>query len=481
MAKKKRDDSVYNRTITLKVAEVCGGKKDEFYKDLRNTLDVSRRIYNAAMSECVAQDSGSFCLDKSIPKRAKISTYKTLAKGKEFGKGYKGEFSSIVQSAESKYTGKMGSRFMVLTGQATLPLTRSWPWPLLINPSAKRCTVEIKDGSVWCDFYLIGQKWRVRMASGSNYKDQIRGLQKAKKIGDSKIYLNRRGVAMIGFGVSVEKPVPSKGENVLSITTATDNLLCLSLPRSNRPYVINADYLASKMEQNRIRQRKLRYACKPGQKRKTWQAMSRAGGKMERRIDAYIHDVSAQVVGYAKRHKVGLIKYDDTIRSYLPKFRWYELGQKIAQKCEREGIRFEKVGTAFEPCENICNPHVYFRVHLSMATGKVIGIKIGETQDGTKRNTVGQAAVDEVYVAAFQASDKKAARIRQEKKWHKEFREYKIKGEVFDAKPVIESLWERQAIDETLGGSRVAEILDMLGINRAGAVSGPKGSEWSNG
>ena len=47
-----------NRTIKIKVAEIVdGGTKSEFYRDLRETLDLARRAANKSASLCFAADA----------------------------------------------------------------------------------------------------------------------------------------------------------------------------------------------------------------------------------------------------------------------------------------------------------------------------------------------------------------------------------------------------------------------------------------
>ena len=56
-ASKKREKSGRVRTIRVPVAEVIsGGTKQEFYRDLRESLDVARRCANKTIAVCLKQD-----------------------------------------------------------------------------------------------------------------------------------------------------------------------------------------------------------------------------------------------------------------------------------------------------------------------------------------------------------------------------------------------------------------------------------------
>jgi len=474
-------DIVRNRTIKLRVAEVVeGGTKTEFYTDLRSTLELSRRVYNMAMSECVAQDSESFSVEGDFGKCEKIATYTTLVKGKSFAKGVTIELSNILRSAETKYKGKGGARFDVLTGRSTVPIARSHPWPLLSNKSAKNFTVENIDGNMYCTIKLKSKKWKVRVASGSNYRYQIRGIMSAAGIGDSKIWMDRKGRAIIGVSVQLDG-VPLIEGKTLKVVTSTNALLQLIPERSTRPYSINADHMVKSIARKRIQQQRMRQSIKPGKKRQVRKALARTSSKHARKMRSFVHEATARVISYAKRNGCSRIEYDDSIRSYAKSWPWFDMQEKLKYKCEDSGISFTRTSQPFEPCGNISNPHIYFRLHVAKSTGHVIGLKIGETKDGSKRDTTGQAAIEEIYVAAIDAPKTKRARVKLEKQWLALFAEHKIENEVFHALPVVNSLSERGMINETLGGSRLAEILSLLCNVQSPAFSKPKDSGPSNG
>jgi hypothetical protein len=61
-----------------------------------------------------------------------------------------------------------------------------------------------------------------------------------------------------------------------------------------------------------------------------------------RQLDSWLHELAAHVVGYAKRHRVAVVQYDDRIRAFAESFPWYQLRLRLQEKCEAAGIVFAR-------------------------------------------------------------------------------------------------------------------------------------------
>ena len=458
-----------NRTICLRVAEVVNGEKQEFYADLRETLHLSRRIYNMGLSECVAQDRESYTVDGEIPKKGKVGTYATIVKGKSFAAGFTKELANVLKSAESKYSEK---RFDILRGKCSLPTARSHPWPLLNNKSVKRMSWEHRDGNLYVKFRLIGKKWTVRVKSGSNYKDQIKGVLGAIKVGDSKIWIDRKGVAVVGFACEIEAKTPVVDPSkTLVVRTMPDALLAIVRERSDTPYMISGELAKQKQAIKNGLQKKLRQDIKPGQKRQVRRKLSEFSDKWFRWCDTYIHEVTAQIVSFAIRGKYGKIELDDAIRSFLPSFPWHDLKTKLAYKCADQSIEFVHNPTiAFEPCEvfDKPTPHIYFAVELDREGGKQTGkIKIGKTKRTTHermKEIPGETNNEYIPIAVYES--KKPRLSKDETMFHSIFADHRVTKdrELFRLEPIKTWLRERGAIE---------------GPSDPVAISRPKDSEVS--
>lgn len=60
----------------------------------------------------------------------------------------------------------------------------------------------------------------------------------------------------------------------------------------------------------------------------------------ERWMSCWLNNRSRELVDYAKRKNVGIIDYDDSDKSFAPKFPWFVLKTLVSQKAQVEGIEF---------------------------------------------------------------------------------------------------------------------------------------------
>lgn len=453
------------RTIALRVAEIIkGGSKQEFYADLRATLDYSRRIYNAGLTESAAQDTESFTVDGTIPKKTKIATYATLVKGKSFASGFTSETSNILRAAETKYK---ECRFDLLRGVQSLPLSRSHPWPLLHNNGSTRISVEYLSGNIYVTLRLMHSQWNVRMKSGSNYRDQIAGVAKYE-IGDSRIWRDRKGVAVIGFAVKVPPTIepPDPGKKMI-VRTMPDALLCTVRSRSATPYVHSGELVKQRVDIRNGLQRKLRQDIKPGAKRQVRRKLASNGKAWKRWVGTYIHELTASIVNFAVRNQYGVIELDDAVRSFLPSFPWYDLKSKLEYKCEDRGIEFKHNPTiAFELCEPFIDPtpHVYFAAEIDRNSGDSTGrVKIGKTTQATHKRLDaigGQTNLGYVPIAVYES--KKSRLTKDEKMFHALFADHRIAKdrELFTLGPVETWLRERGAIESPMDSVAISRPKD---------------------
>lgn len=440
----------------MRIAEVIsGGTKHEFYSDLRKTLDITRRAANKSVTECVRQDADLMTGGKC----PKLYTYPVISS--EFP-GIASVAASVARSVEKKYKQE---RWQVAHGRKSICNFRSFPAPLLHNKSTKMLHLFDKGEYIQARIKLVGGWWTVRFAGGSSHREQVRGIRQALtvgSIGDSKIWTDRKHAAVIGVAVALPDVELTTSRGTLTVCTARDNLLIATKQRSDRPFVITGDEVKQWVAQRDKRYQRIRQDRKSGTKRKNLDSvLARVGDKWKRRMDSYTHETAAKIVEHAKRRKISKLVFDATIKSYMPKFPWFELKTKIQYKCEDAGIEFvDCTQTIAQP--DVEKPHVYFK--FSPATGRM---KIGKTarSDGGRHGAETDSPDRELTIIAVDNQPKSKLTAR-EKHFHAMFAEYRIdpKGEWFEGEPIIHWLREVEWFGNAGNLSQIAQVLPMQAI-----------------
>lgn len=436
------------RTIELPVAEVLeGGTKSGFYADLRKTLDLSVRIANMAATECLRQD------DLSKDKCGKLYAYATL---KSFATGVSQEVSSVCRSVEKSYR---KNRWQVRNGKRSSQTFRSQPWPLLHNKSSKSLRLEDCGEYITARVKLVGGWWNVRLAGGSNYRDQISGLRKAiasSAYGDSKIWIDRKHKAILGMACEIESHERKNLSGSMTVSSSRDSLLVATFSRTDVPFVINADVVKQWQAESCRRHQRLRQDRKSDANRKRIKKeMNAISDKTSRRMKTLCHEAASRVIDKAIRMGVAEIRLDLTIKSYVRHFPWFDLAGKIKYKAESAGIKLiDATQTVTEP--QVDKPHVYFK--LAPSTGR---IKIGMTGlENGKRHGSETDSPEELIILAIDNQPKSKLRAR-EKHFHAMFQDYRLKGEWFVSEPILAWLREAEWLGNAGNLSQIAQVLDV--------------------
>lgn len=432
----------------MRVAEVLeGGTKAEFYAELRASLDVCVRLANIAMTECAKQD------DWTKDKPPKIYTYPALRAAIELP-GASHIVASICRSVEKTYK---QDRWQVIRGKRSLRSFRSQPLPLLHNAN-KTMHIEMSGEQITARIKLAKSWWVVRLASGSNYRDQVAGLRSAKKIGDSKIWIDRKHSAIIGISADVDRAVERKKSGTMYVVSTHDRIAVATTARSDVPFAINGSSIREDAIATDRRMGRLRQDRKQGvDRRKIAEQMNNLSSKRSRRMASFVHEASAAIVSRAVRAGVAQLHVDFTIKSYMPRFPWFDLATKIAYKCEDAGIEFvEATQTVSEP--QMEKPHVYFK--FSPATNR---IKIGQTTTSKRHGSETDSPEDLIILAVDNQPKNKL--IAREKHYHAMFQDHRVANknnrEWFDAEPVLQWLRAVGWLGNAGNLSQIAQFLDV--------------------
>jgi hypothetical protein len=145
------------------------------------------------------------------------------------------------------------------------------------------------------------------------------------------------------------RPATTEGrEGTLAVSTRPDQLLVAVDAKDERVWAYNADHLRRWIAQyERIRQR-----LAEDQKAEQRPVPSFAGRreamtlKQRSRMDSAIQQIAAELAKFAQRRRFAVVRYDDADKSYLEKFPWFVLRERIAGKLDEYQIAFEHVASA---------------------------------------------------------------------------------------------------------------------------------------
>ena len=442
------------RTICLPIAECLSHSKGELYQALRKSLDASRSVANLSATECLRQDK------LSDDKCGKLYTYPAC---KDAYSGVSFMVSSVCRSVEKCYK---QDRWQVKRGVKASRSYRSMPWPMLSN--AGHSTFKLIDEGEYlvAEIKLLDGMYCVRLASGSNYRDHLRGLRNAIAIDgicDSKLWIDRSHKAILGISVDLPATTVKERSGSVQVVSGIDYLAALTLPRSQKPFVLNGDDIQAWKAESIRRNQRWRQARKQGVNKKRLREESRAfAERMQRRLKTKTHEIAAQIIAKANRCNAERIELDFTIKSYLPSFPWCDLVSKIKHKAAMSGIEvLEKTQTIVEP--DLTKPHVYF-----LYDPHADRIKVGKTKGGAGRIESYWTINPDCVVLAIdnQPITKLGAK---EKHYHAMFDNHRVTkrnkagNELFVAGPVLE--WLR-AVGWLGNAGNLSQIIQVLDVSK---------------
>lgn len=220
------------------------------------------------------------------------------------------------------------------------------------------------------DLRLADSDFTLRLRSGYQYKRQLAAFAKIVSgdavQGELSLYRQRANSGDHRSGIVDREPgggqrlyyrilakmtawLPrsdneSKRQGSLSVRTASDAFLIAETGHGN-PWVLNVDYVRRWITQYRRRVDRLHQDTKyekrwpKRMRRQMADYLGSAKERHHRRLNTFIHQAAAMLIGYANRLKVTELQYDDTDKSYFLEFPWFEFRQMLANKLDECGIR----------------------------------------------------------------------------------------------------------------------------------------------
>lgn len=261
---------------------------------------------------------------------------------------------SLLQKARSRYTeGRWDRR---IRGRATLPEFKGDEIPLPIPKKDAPLTVS-EQNQPFLTVRLSGQRFRLRLKNTPDrkrhsYWPQIKALkQVAGGEGDyGEVTLYRRDTEVwCAIAVYLPKDLAERDETVIVVRTAKDALWNVWVADRQEPWVLNDEQIQKTISAHRARLHRLSQDSKferrqPASERTRIDVYREKIAENQRnRLDDYCEKASAMLAGLARRHKAGLVRYDDSEHGFAASFPWFKLRTLCEQKLDAIGVSFEEI------------------------------------------------------------------------------------------------------------------------------------------
>lgn len=261
--------------------------------------------------------------------------------------GWASSAQCVLRTIEQSYRRRRYE--IVWTGSAGVPFVR-YPYPYPVH-NASWNLEQLNGGEVVFDCRLpsgrTSMKLRTRDKSGRYRLDALGHLIANPDLrGEAAIIKRANGEIAVKLVGWFPKTIREQA-GMLKVRTDTQSFLVLLNERDERLLIINGDYIRRKLAAHSHGLQRWREDMKfeariPKRKsRKKAEDMQAACLKMSNRLNSFIDETCAQVVGHAIRRKLLVVRLDDTERIYFRDFAWYRLREKLKQVCDREGLQFE--------------------------------------------------------------------------------------------------------------------------------------------
>jgi hypothetical protein len=263
--------------------------------------------------------------------------------------------SSIEHVVARKYRAK---RYEIIwTAASSLPNHR-YPTPFPVHNQSWHAML-VEDRPVVS--LRLGDRAELRLKSGPQFARQLAAFRQvasgAAVKGELAVYQIRdfsepeaRTILMVKLVAWLPRPAGAgrTSTGVLRVHTGKDELLTALNVKDEKLWVYNGDHLRRwTVEHRRLLERwaeDAKYENRPVPSFAERRTASVA--KFGRRMHSAVHEIAAQLAGYAARRHFAVVEYDDHERGFCSQFPWARLKQLIAEKLDALGIEFKASGAA---------------------------------------------------------------------------------------------------------------------------------------
>lgn len=357
--KRKKSDSTYTLSVVLPVVDADDADGNPIpWEKLNQILNPTFRfvtdLANWAVQTLFKKDTVNvYSTPNAVKPGLKSETDKCYLYGeavraypdwKEKTKDFSSSAAEVIHNVHWKY---MEDRFDILFRHESRLTTYQYPYPIPFNN--QRWSLDKDERSGWY-VAVIGlpghPRIRLRLQQGTEFRRQLALLRQIEtgvaKVGAAAIYRNNKGRLMFKAVGNFPKVKREGATNVCFLHTDPNALLVAEV-NGRRVTVTNADHLKRAMKVfTHYADKHRRFLQRSSEDKKREVRMNRnhrknfntyIDGRCEKqnnRMDTALKQIAAQISRFCERQRVGLIAYDDSIRSFLPDgFRWFDLKDYI--------------------------------------------------------------------------------------------------------------------------------------------------------
>jgi len=316
-------------------------------EQLREAWAKSTEAANWAVKRLWANDVTRQNDVSKCPKMPEIYLY-----GERDWAGWSQSAGAALRAIEQSYRAK---RFeIVWTGSAGVPNVR-YPYPYPLH-NASWGLEQDKGGSIVFDCRLpsgrVAMRLRTKDKSGRYRMSALQHLMTNPELrGEAAIIKKRDGTISIKMVGWFPKTVREQSGE-LRVRTDTASFLVMLNEKDERILTFNGDRIrrlivAHANGLQRMRE-DMKFEVRQSKSKVTHRLedMQAACKKRNDRVDSFLKETCAQIVGHAVRRKLETVRYDDSEKSYFRDFPWDRMKTTLEQVCNRENVSFEWSGAA---------------------------------------------------------------------------------------------------------------------------------------
>lgn len=259
--------------------------------------------------------------------------------------GAMASFNLVTRAVKAKY---IQQRFSVMVRHDSSLLTYRFPQPYHLH-NATWSVEMMADGPHFSVAMPGAGRVVLRLRQGREFGRQLGMLRQildgtAKK-GEAALYRDRKGHLLCKMvGTFPVRPPDTAPANACFLHTDPNALLVAEV-NGRSATITNGDHirrcvsLHKRFVQRAGEDKKREVRMDHQQRRNLNIAVENRCDKQRHRVDTAIHQVTAQVVRFCERQKVGIVVYDDANQSFIPEgFPWFTVCERLKYKLEDVGI-----------------------------------------------------------------------------------------------------------------------------------------------
>lgn len=191
----------------------------------------------------------------------------------------------------------------------------------------------------------------LRLRQGRDFARQLAMLGKivngtAKK-GEAAIYRNHKGRLHVKIVGTFPARLPDEPPINACFLHTDPGALLVAEVNGRKVSITNGDHIRREVAKHKTFRQRASEDKKPEvrmdrrQRANFNKVINARCRKQHDRVDTAIHQITAQVVRFCERQRVGVVVYDDHNSEFIPEgFAWYTVGERLADKLRAVGITF---------------------------------------------------------------------------------------------------------------------------------------------